>query len=774
MCNGVRYMNIEEYNNKFNSLNNELNMANINVKTVEEIDQLYDMKPVSMRWHVLKCKSMVKKGHIMGAIKKYSSMINYEYAFEGNIELWQEVIEAYSKADQKWESKKLQYMLSNLIAGQFHSELDRQLITARQRFMEGDESLENLNSLEEFYYVTCNYLIAYTIYLQKVRLYPEHEDKDRESMYLNIPNMAYFSEYIFDKKIVILVVDGEAEEDYDILSYILHGMGCKIYMICDTVEVEEEFEIKDSVQVSIENAQEYEDCIAISAVAKIRNGKYIENNISYIINYICQYATEDNFAITLTSNQLIEKLRIHEETMGRFERMSKYEAGYIENKIGFGRAGDYFTYINRLYEIDSKSLLDRKSECRFSIVVPVRNATDTLYYTLRTCLEQEYEGEYEILVSDNSAPEHTVAYDICKKLNNKHIRYIKTPRELCLAKSFEYAYLNAKGQYIVSIGADDGLLPWSLKSLDVVWSQETNINRNIISWDRGFYAWPGFNGGQQHQLVIPNQYEKGKISGKLNRSKDYIAMIIKNPDTMYSLPNMYINSGFRRGYLKEIYKRTGEILSGSAQDIYMGLLNLGLNDEILHLEYPISIAGMSNSSVGAICNKSSTDIDVESTDNMQMVRGATGLCAYVCGDESRKFPMLMTDVSGMYMSLAKLAARRILPSIPDEEIEIYKVIYSNMYKTVGILSDKYYMNIYEGYEKVKKISDDLGKWYQQSIMCNIEELRYITSDDIEKHKTTKKYKEGFIAPGGVTLDASRYDVTNIYEAVQLFKEFLNF
>ena len=766
-------MNIEEYVKEFEHLNRELDLGIKNTNIEKRIESLYDIKPISMRWHALKCKAMVQNGDIVEAIKKYSKMFNYEYMFEGNIELWNEVIEAYSRNEQEMESSKLQYMLSALTSGEIHFELEQELAFIRQQFMKGNESIEILTELENMYYKTCNYFLAYCVYLHKVRLYPHQIDKTRENMYLKMPNMVYISEYIYDKKTVILIVDGDVKEDYDILSYILHGLGCDIYMICDTVEVEEEFDINKSVQVSIENAQEYEDCVAISAIVKTKNGKHVDDNIAHIIDYICKNLAEDDFAITFTSNTLIEKLRVHEKILGRFERMSMYEATYIENKIGFARAGDYLSYINRIYGFDSKSLLDTKSECIFSIVVPVRNATDTLYYTLRTCIEQEYDGDYEVLVSDNSVPGNTVVYDTCKKLNNKHIRYIKTPRELDLTKSFEYAYLKAKGKYIISIGADDGMLPWALKSLEIVWQEKTNSGRNVITWDRGFYAWPGFNGGQQHQLVIPNRYEKGKICGKLNRSKDYLLTIINNPSAMYVLPNMYINSGFKREYLKEIYNRTGEILSGSAQDIYMGLLNLGINNEILHLDYPITIAGMSNSSVGAICNKSSTDTDIKSIDSIQIVNGSTGLYAYVYGEESRKYPMLRTDVSGMYMSIARLTAKKILPRLQDD-IEMYKVIYSNMYKTIGITSEKYCINSYEGYEKAKKVSEELGEWYRKIIMPKVRELTNITAKDLERNMAKKMYKEGFVESGGVILDASRYGVTNIYEAVLLFKNFLNF
>jgi glycosyltransferase involved in cell wall biosynthesis len=85
---------------------------------------------------------------------------------------------------------------------------------------------------------------------------------------------------------------------------------------------------------------------------------------------------------------------------------------------------------------------------------------------LKTCIEQEYDGDYEIVLSDNSVEGHNVAYETYKKLNSDKIKYYKTPRDFNLTKSYEYAYLQTKGKYIISIGADDALLPWALSILD--------------------------------------------------------------------------------------------------------------------------------------------------------------------------------------------------------------------------------------------------------------------------------------------------------------------
>ena len=74
----------------------------------------------------------------------------------------------------------------------------------------------------------------------------------------------------------------------------------------------------------------------------------------------------------------------------------------------------------------------------------------------------------------------------------------------------------------------------------------------------------------------------------------------------------------------------------------------------------------------------------------------------------------------------------------------------------------------------KRISEEFKSWYEANILVTNKRLRFIDAELIEKNRQEKTYEEGFTADGGVVLDASRYGVTNIYEAVQLFKDFLHF
>ena len=91
--------------------------------------------------------------------------------------------------------------------------------------------------------------------------------------------------------------------------------------------------------------------------------------------------------------------------------------------------------------------------------------------------------------------------------------------------------------------------------------------------------------------------------------EEYLAKILKYPNTMFSMPMLYANSGFRRGYMKKILKETGRLWDGICQDLYMGVINIAINKEILNIEYPLTIVALSSKSIGHNANKGSLSID---------------------------------------------------------------------------------------------------------------------------------------------------------------------
>ena len=96
--------------------------------------------------------------------------------------------------------------------------------------------------------------------------------------------------------------------------------------------------------------------------------------------------------------------------------------------------------------------------------------------------------------------------------------------------------------------------------------------------------------------------------------------------------------------------------------------------------------------------------------------------------------------------------------------------------SIDILGDPYCQYISNGYELSKRVSTEFAEWYKKEILVCTERtsMLYIDKEGLQSINNRKKYVEGYAENGGVTLDASRFGVTNIYEAVQLFKNFLHF
>ena len=114
-----------------------------------------------------------------------------------------------------------------------------------------------------------------------------------------------------------------------------------------------------------------------------------------------------------------------------------------------------------------------------------------------------------------------------------------------------------------------------------------------------FYSWPKLAFYLRRIVDIPlydvQQSTRYARFGLATNREDIVRRVTH---IFYSLPLLYINSGFRRSYLSEILHRTGRVLDGASQDGYMSVVNLCLNDHVIQIQCPLTIAGQSGHSVG--------------------------------------------------------------------------------------------------------------------------------------------------------------------------------
>lgn len=740
------------------------------------LEKFYTIKPVRLGWYVSKAKNVWQAG---GSIEQAMNLLAdkswYLFLYPGlkeQYELYIDLVGSYQDISDMQRHKLLFMGICDNVAEDdriWEKEMTVHFKQIKSDFLQNPESEYIANQLLEYYYIFHNNVLFFILneYMvrNKIPVYAARE------WFLKFPNSGFLSENLEEyaqSPFVIFEAENSDGLDEKITNYILGKLGKKIFLIKTPFifPVNKKIDIKDTVDISIKNMVSLDNLNTIYSVQIIFDGEILGDNRDYILAHLIQNELKRQFAVVLTSGNLMDNLCCQPILKKCLERLYNFVGPSLENQMVVGWAGSYPAYISQIHDLDVNRLLDSRPEIPYSIVVPARNSAYTLRYTLITCLNQRYGGDYEIVLSDNSTPGNTEVYQLYKELNDSRIRYYRTPREFNLSRSFEFAILHAKGEFILPLGSDDALLPWALDVLDAL--REVYPDENIIQWERGFYAWPGFNGGQQNQFVIPRDYKKGEFQTEYLSRQFYFNAIFGSSDQMYILPNLYLNSGCRREYLKTILEKTGRLFDGICQDLYMGVVNAAINDKILNIHYPLVIAGMSNSSIGAKANQLHT-LNKEETAFVNEMKKMANIGGYCASPYERLMPEVTTDKSSLYNSILRLIARGIIAESDLNHFDFRKW-FLDVFRQIDIRDPLFDKKIHYFRYTASLHGEEFLKWFDENIYYDALTPQLVDEEKLARLHEKKCYKEGKNAFGGRTLDASKYNVQNVYDAAKLFEK----
>ncbi len=222
---------------------------------------------------------------------------------------------------------------------------------------------------------------------------------------------------------------------------------------------------------------------------------------------------------------------------------------------------------------------------RFSIIIPTRERADTLKYTLRTCLAQKFDS-FEIVVSDNcSSPETKRVVDACA---SDKIRYVRSNIPLAMSDNWELGVSHAKGEYIIVLGDDDGLLRHALKDIDNLLQE---LGTKILRWNRVYYHWPNSDDAE-NRLVI-----------RLGSPSEFI----KSADIIYKTGNaladytrlpMLYTAAIHRDLIAQLKQKCGRVFTTESPDISSGFNFAALVKKYPSVGRPMSINALSAASNG--------------------------------------------------------------------------------------------------------------------------------------------------------------------------------
>lgn len=729
---------------------------------------LYEFKPTRLLWFVAKAEYILRKrGDARAALESLEGKYFLGEDSIGLRECMKFRISACRELGLKDDAAREDYLYRR-VRGKSCSRQEQELAETLEAVASDTEDGTALQALAGAQYRTADTAGYFIVYQELLRRGLAEEASPRRVRTLH--NYGYLEEKIAaeNANTFILVMDEYLDRSLEILGHLLSCFGHQVFLLSPPLvfETEGRVDLKETVPVSMEQAGRYPDMCVIPPVALAEDGEIYGDNRDYIIDHLCREESERDNAVILCSGYLLEDLYAREGLRGRMSRLSAYESDIQEEKLHFGWAGSYLSYISDLYGYDVQTDIQREPEVDFSIVIPARNSSATLRYTLQTCLRQRYEGSYEVVVSDNSVDGNTEIYELCQELDDPHIRYVRTPRSLQLARSFEFGYLQTRGAFVLSIGSDDGLLPWGLESIKAVLAQHPEDE--ILVWERGFYAWPGFNGGQQNQFIIPRKYAKGQIGTQYLSGKDLLNYLAREQQMIYTLPMLYINSGFRRSYLKTLLRKTGKLWDGASQDLPMAIINCCIHQRVLYMVYPIAIAGMSGASIGYLNScPNSTAKDSKEYKIARHTFHQDNIGLYTPGRLERRMHLCGLDVSGLYCVLSRAVEEGLLSEKRMDQVLDWRSAAKRIAETFSMLEDTYDIMLQKNLFSAKKLSDSHYAFFKALSDMAVCPRRFDTAA-MERQRAQKSYSEGRNPSGGETLDASRFDVSNVLQAVELF------
>ncbi len=231
---------------------------------------------------------------------------------------------------------------------------------------------------------------------------------------------------------------------------------------------------------------------------------------------------------------------------------------------------------------------------RFSVVIPTRNRADTLLFTLRTCLEQDFE-DYEIIVSDNGSDLET--RQLVEQLASPLIRYIHTPRPLAMSDSWEFALEQARGEYVTILGADDGLLSHCLRDADEILRMSPT---QALRWESVLYTWPNLP-RQPYQspdrLTIPLPRAGRPHVVKRVESRTVMAEAGNSRLSYAELPMIYC-SAIHRDLIARLRTLAGRVFKSESPDVYSSFALACVAGTYCSVDTPLAINALSGRSNG--------------------------------------------------------------------------------------------------------------------------------------------------------------------------------
>lgn len=120
----------------------------------------------------------------------------------------------------------------------------------------------------------------------------------------------------------------------------------------------------------------------------------------------------------------------------------------------------------------------------FSILIPTYNNEKTIARTIESALNQDYSGDYEIVIVNNASTDATLS--VIESYEDPKIKVITNPSTVHMYENHNICIENALGDYVIFCHSDDELMPEALKILEKKIEERMYPQRYIV-WGHSMF-----------------------------------------------------------------------------------------------------------------------------------------------------------------------------------------------------------------------------------------------------------------------------------------------
>ena len=211
---------------------------------------------------------------------------------------------------------------------------------------------------------------------------------------------------------------------------------------------------------------------------KFKNGNN-QNNNNEINNNLFYTEPSDNYNIEIeinsnnNSKENLTKIILKNENYVKFE--DRYPMWYLTKEV----VNKFNKFTNSCYNnilIDKKKYLLLKNP-KISAIIPLYNAANYIFYSLRSIQNQKMK-EIEIILVDDCSTDDTIKIVEKYMEEDERIRLIKNQKNRKILYSKSMAALNARGKYIIQLDQDDLFIRDDI--FDILYYQAEKHNLDLV------------------------------------------------------------------------------------------------------------------------------------------------------------------------------------------------------------------------------------------------------------------------------------------------------